>query len=53
MQDIRICYVGDSFVNGTGDPAKLGWTGRLSASSQSNKCLTKINDIKVGLKIAI
>jgi len=36
MQDIRICYVGDSFVNGTGDPAKLGWTGRLSASSQSN-----------------
>ncbi len=37
MKDIRICYVGDSFVNGTGDPAKLGWTGRLSVSSQNDK----------------
>lgn len=36
MRDVRICYVGDSFVNGTGDPTKLGWTGRLSASSQNN-----------------
>lgn len=36
MRDIRICYVGDSFVNGTGDPNKLGWTGRLSASVQNN-----------------
>lgn len=36
MRDIRICYVGDSFVNGTGDPTKLGWTGRVSASSQNN-----------------
>ena len=35
MRDIRICYVGDSFVNGTGDPAKLGWSGRLSANSQN------------------
>lgn len=34
MRDVRICYVGDSFVNGTGDPTKLGWTGRVSASSQ-------------------
>ena len=36
MRDVRICYVGDSFVNGIGDPTKLGWTGRLSASSQNN-----------------
>lgn len=36
MNDIRICYVGDSFVNGTGDTSKLGWTGRLSASSQND-----------------
>ncbi|HEO99582.1 MAG: lipase [Campylobacterales bacterium] len=35
MRDVRICYVGDSFVNGTGDPGKLGWTGRLSSSSQN------------------
>ncbi|GIU00195.1 hypothetical protein TSL6_07010 [Sulfurovum sp. TSL6] len=36
MRDVRICYVGDSFVNGTGDPIKLGWAGRLSASPQNN-----------------
>ena len=35
MRDVSICYVGDSFVNGTGDPEKLGWTGRLSAKSQN------------------
>ena len=36
MRDIRICYVGDSFVNGTGDPSKLGWSGRLSVDSQND-----------------
>jgi len=29
MNDIRLCFVGDSFVNGTGDPQCLGWAGRL------------------------
>ncbi len=28
MLDIRICFVGDSFVNGTCDPDYLGWSGR-------------------------
>ncbi len=32
MADLRICFFGDSFVNGTGDPAMLGWTGRVCAS---------------------
>lgn len=36
MKDIRICYVGDSFVNGTGDPDKLGWVGRLSRNAESD-----------------
>ena len=27
--DIRICFVGDSYVQGTGDPEYLGWAGRL------------------------
>jgi lysophospholipase L1-like esterase len=31
--DIRICFVGDSFVNGTGDETALGWAGRLCAVS--------------------
>ena len=28
---MRICFVGDSFVNGTGDPECLGWAGRVCA----------------------
>ena len=28
-RDIRICFIGDSLVNGTGDEAALGWAGRL------------------------
>ncbi|MBK4731767.1 lipase [Oxynema sp. CENA135] len=30
---MRICFVGDSFVNGTGDPHYLGWTGRIVADA--------------------
>lgn len=32
--DIRICFIGDSFVNGAGDPTYLGWTGRVCQSLQ-------------------
>jgi acyl-CoA thioesterase-1 len=32
---IRICFVGDSFVNGTGDETALGWAGRLCALAVS------------------
>ena len=32
MSDIRVCFFGDSFVNGTGDPTYLGWTGRVCAA---------------------
>ena len=28
--DLRLCFVGDSFVHGTNDPEYLGWTGRVS-----------------------
>jgi acyl-CoA thioesterase I len=35
MRDIRICFFGDSFVNGTGDPTYLGWTGRVCAAMAS------------------
>jgi lysophospholipase L1-like esterase len=31
--EIRICFVGDSFVNGTGDPECLGWTGRVCVNA--------------------
>jgi lysophospholipase L1-like esterase len=33
VTDIRICFIGDSFVNGTGDPLCLGWTGRVCATA--------------------
>jgi lysophospholipase L1-like esterase len=26
---VRICFFGDSYVNGTGDPEFLGWVGRV------------------------
>jgi lysophospholipase L1-like esterase len=35
VNDIRICFVGDSFVNGTGDETYLGWVGRVCAASKS------------------
>jgi acyl-CoA thioesterase-1 len=31
---MRICFVGDSFVNGTGDDACLGWVGRACAAAR-------------------
>lgn len=30
-RDVRVCFVGDSFVAGTGDTRVLGWTGRVCA----------------------
>lgn len=33
-QDIRLCFVGDSYVNGTGDPECLGWAGRVSVAAR-------------------
>ena len=33
MEDIRINFIGDSYVNGTGDPQYLGWPGRVCAVS--------------------
>ena len=33
LSPIRIAFVGDSFVNGTGDPECLGWVGRVCRSA--------------------
>jgi lysophospholipase L1-like esterase len=35
MPDIRICFIGDSFTQGTGDDTCLGWPGRVSASARA------------------
>ena len=37
MEDIRIYFIGDSYVNGTGDPKYLGWPGRACAASRSDE----------------
>lgn len=31
---MRICFIGDSFVNGTGDDECLGWAGRICAHAR-------------------
>ena len=42
--DIRLCFVGDSFVNGTCDPDYLGWTGRVCiAARNTGYALTSYN----------
>lgn len=28
-EDLRICFIGDSFVQGIGDPEYRGWVGRV------------------------
>lgn len=38
QSDVRICFVGDSFVNGTGDPECLGWAGRVCAGTWRGGC---------------
>ena len=33
-RDLRVCFVGDSFVAGVGDPEHLGWAGRVCAATE-------------------
>jgi acyl-CoA thioesterase I len=41
---MRICFIGDSFVNGTGDDDCLGWAGRLcSEARQRGRDVTYYN----------
>jgi len=42
-EDIRICFIGDSLVNGTGDETALGWTGRLCAAANRQSQVTYYN----------
>jgi lysophospholipase L1-like esterase len=41
---MRVCFFGDSFVNGTGDDDGLGWVGRVvAAARQAGRDLTGYN----------
>lgn len=33
-QDLRVCFIGDSYVNGTSDSEYLGWVGRVSVAAR-------------------
>lgn len=35
MADLRVCFIGDSFTQGTGDDTCLGWPGRICASARA------------------
>jgi lysophospholipase L1-like esterase len=32
---MRVCFFGESYVNGIGDPTTLGWVGRLAARARA------------------
>ena len=49
-KDLRICFVGDSFVNGTGDETKLGWTGRVCAALEVNNPDLEITFYNLGIR---
>ncbi|WP_185961497.1 GDSL-type esterase/lipase family protein [Telmatospirillum sp. J64-1] len=34
-EDIRVCFLGDSYVLGVGDEENLGWVGRVCAATRS------------------
>jgi acyl-CoA thioesterase-1 len=42
--DLRVCFAGDSFVAGVGDPRCLGWAGRLATQTYADgQALTAYN----------
>lgn len=46
--DHRICFVGDSFVQGTSDPLCLGWAGRLIQNAVARR--TNITHYNLGIR---
>lgn len=36
-RQVRLCIIGDSFVNGYGDPKALGWVGRVVARTPTDE----------------
>lgn len=44
INDLRVCFVGDSFVAGVGDPDQRGWVGRVAGDThRSGQPLTSYN----------
>jgi acyl-CoA thioesterase I len=45
---MRICFVGDSMVNGTGDPLYLGWVGRVLQDERKRR--TELTGYNLGIR---
>jgi lysophospholipase L1-like esterase len=45
---MRICFVGDSMVNGTGDPDYLGWVGRVLQDERKRR--TELTGYNLGIR---
>lgn len=43
VHDVRLCFIGDSFVAGAGDPEHRGWVGRLLTDPIPGVVLTGYN----------
>jgi lysophospholipase L1-like esterase len=47
-RDIRVCFVGDSYVAGVGDATGLGWVGRLA--SHAHACGVPVTAYNLGVR---
>ncbi|MCW5734643.1 MAG: GDSL family lipase [Enhydrobacter sp.] len=45
---MRICFVGDSITNGTGDPEYLGWVGRVMQHERTRR--TELTSYNLGIR---
>lgn len=48
QKDLRICFIGDSFVAGVGDEQALGWAGRLCR--EANLAGTQVTYYNLGIR---
>jgi len=48
-REIRMGFVGDSFVAGVGDPAHLGWVGRLAARAETRSVV--VTGYNLGIRL--
>ncbi|WP_199671236.1 DUF459 domain-containing protein [Salinibius halmophilus] len=48
QKDIRICFIGDSFVAGVGDEQALGWSGRLCR--EANLASSQVTYYNLGIR---
>lgn len=45
--DVRVCIFGDSFTVGTGDPAHMGWVGRLAGDLHNDGLVLTVYNLGV------